>query len=151
VVRIVNALCLVSINEVNTMSVPRSDAFVLFGATGDLAYKQIFPALLALSRRGKLNMPVIGIGRSDLTREQFIARAKESVEQHAQRLSDPDCASIPVDPSEAAPLANWPSNCITSAATIKMRRPISSYPLYWLTQNAPCFTCYSTRYVPSGD
>lgn len=84
------------------MSVPRSDAFVLFGATGDLAYKQIFPALLALSRRGNLNMPVIGIGRSDLTREQFIARVKESVEQHSQRLSDPDCASIPVDPSEAA-------------------------------------------------
>ena len=38
-----------------------SDAFVFFGATGDLAYKQIFPALQALTRRGRLDMPVVGV------------------------------------------------------------------------------------------
>ena len=41
-----------------------SDAFVFFGATGDLAYKQIFPALQAMIRRGHFNMPIIGVARS---------------------------------------------------------------------------------------
>ena len=59
----------------------RSDALVFFGATGDLARKKIFPGLLALSRRGRLSLPVIGVARSDLTREQFIARAAESVKE----------------------------------------------------------------------
>src|SRR5471032_1553863 len=43
----------------------RSDALVVFGATGDLAYKKIFPALYALAKRGLLNMPVIGVSGSD--------------------------------------------------------------------------------------
>jgi glucose-6-phosphate 1-dehydrogenase len=59
---------------------PRSDAFVFFGATGDLAFKKIFPALLALTRRGELDMPVIGVARAQMTLEQFRARALESVE-----------------------------------------------------------------------
>jgi glucose-6-phosphate 1-dehydrogenase len=63
------------------MSVP-SDAFVFFGATGDLAFKKIFPALQALTRRGRLEMPVIGIGRAAWKTEQLRARARESVEQH---------------------------------------------------------------------
>lgn len=46
------------------MPAPRSDAFVLFGATGDLATKQIFPALQALTRNGRLDIPVIGLSRS---------------------------------------------------------------------------------------
>jgi glucose-6-phosphate 1-dehydrogenase len=59
-----------------------SDAFVFFGATGDLAYKKIFPALQALTRRGRLAMPVIGIGRAGWKAEQLRARARDSVEQH---------------------------------------------------------------------
>lgn len=59
----------------------RSDAFVLFGATGDLAYKQIFPALQALTRSGRLDMPVIGLGRSNWNLERFIERARESIEK----------------------------------------------------------------------
>jgi glucose-6-phosphate 1-dehydrogenase len=42
------------------VSAPHSDAFVFFGATGDLAYKKIFPALQAMVRRGHFDMPVIG-------------------------------------------------------------------------------------------
>ncbi|HZL19684.1 MAG TPA: hypothetical protein VFG23_18265, partial [Polyangia bacterium] len=45
------------------MTAPRSDAFVFFGASGDLAYKKIFPALYAMTRRGHLEMPVIGVAR----------------------------------------------------------------------------------------
>jgi glucose-6-phosphate 1-dehydrogenase len=59
-----------------------SDALVFFGATGDLAYKKIFPALQALARRGRLTFPVVGVGRSRLTREQLVERARASVREH---------------------------------------------------------------------
>jgi glucose-6-phosphate 1-dehydrogenase len=58
---------------------PRSDALVVFGATGDLAYKKIFPALHAMAKRKKLDFPVVGVGRSSWSREQLIARAEASV------------------------------------------------------------------------
>src|SRR5580698_1759322 len=64
------------------MTAPRSDAFVFFGASGDLAYKKIFPALYAMTRRGHLEMPVIGVARSEWTLEQFHQRAHESLEKH---------------------------------------------------------------------
>src|SRR6186997_2141102 len=64
------------------MDKPRSDALVVFGATGDLAYKKIFPALHAMARRGKLDFPVIGVGRSSWNREQLVARAEASVAEH---------------------------------------------------------------------
>jgi glucose-6-phosphate 1-dehydrogenase len=57
----------------------RSDALVCFGASGDLAFKQIFPALLGLTAAGQLEIPVIGVARSDWTREQFIERARASI------------------------------------------------------------------------
>src|SRR5690349_23907642 len=62
----------------------RSDALVFFGATGDLAYKQIFPALQALVKRGLLNVPIVGVARAGWTLEQFRARAKDSVEHHGR-------------------------------------------------------------------
>ena len=55
---------------------------MFFGATGDLAYKKIFPALQALAKRGQLNIPVIGVAKSNWTPEQFLARARDSVEKH---------------------------------------------------------------------
>jgi glucose-6-phosphate 1-dehydrogenase len=65
------------------MSTPsRSDALVFFGATGDLAYKQIFPALQALVKKGALSVPVIGVARSGWTLDQLRARAQESLERH---------------------------------------------------------------------
>jgi glucose-6-phosphate 1-dehydrogenase len=59
-----------------------SDAFVFFGATGDLAYKQIFPALQALVRHGHLNVPIVGVGRSGWGRDKLIERARESIKAH---------------------------------------------------------------------
>ena len=59
-----------------------SDAFVFFGATGDLAYKKIFPALQALVARGGLDMPVIGVARAGWTVEQLRQRARESLENN---------------------------------------------------------------------
>jgi glucose-6-phosphate 1-dehydrogenase len=56
-----------------------SDALVFFGATGDLAYKQVFPALQAMARCGELQLPVIGVARQPWTREQLVERARASV------------------------------------------------------------------------
>ena len=61
---------------------PRSDALVFFGATGDLAYKKIFPALHAMARRGRLDFPVVGVALSEWSREQLVERARDSVEEH---------------------------------------------------------------------
>ena len=61
---------------------PQSDALVFFGATGDLAYKKIFPALQAMARRGTLTVPVIGVAKSGFTRDQLLERAKNSVTEH---------------------------------------------------------------------
>jgi glucose-6-phosphate 1-dehydrogenase len=59
-----------------------SDAFAFFGATGDLAYKQIFPALQALVRRGQLDSPIVGVGRSGWSAEQLVERARASIKEH---------------------------------------------------------------------
>ncbi|KLD62314.1 glucose-6-phosphate dehydrogenase [Dyella japonica] len=64
------------------MSGSRSDAFVFFGATGDLAYKMIFPALQALVQAGEMEMPIIGVAYGHYTLEQLRDRARDSLEQH---------------------------------------------------------------------
>jgi glucose-6-phosphate 1-dehydrogenase len=64
------------------VSLPQSDALVFFGATGDLAYKKIFPALQAMVRRGNLNVPIIGVAKAGWGLDQFRARARDSVEKH---------------------------------------------------------------------
>lgn len=63
-------------------SATRSDAFVFFGATGDLAYKMIFPALQALIKAGELDMPVIGVAYGHYSLEQLRERARKSLEEH---------------------------------------------------------------------
>lgn len=60
----------------------RPDALVFFGATGDLAYKKIFPALRVLLRQDKLNMPVVGVAKSGWTRDQFLERAHNSLKEY---------------------------------------------------------------------
>jgi glucose-6-phosphate 1-dehydrogenase len=64
------------------MSAAQSDALVFFGATGDLAYKKIFPALQALVKRGLLDVPVIGVARSGWDLDRLKARARDSLEHH---------------------------------------------------------------------
>src|ERR1700692_3661228 len=66
----------------------RSDALVLFGATGDLAYEQIFPALQAMARRGRLDVPVIGVAKPGWTVEQLRARGGESITAHGDIDAD---------------------------------------------------------------
>ena len=64
------------------MNAEHSDALVFFGATGDLAYKKIFPALHAMTRRGRLNFPVIGVAKESWNLDQLRARARESIEKY---------------------------------------------------------------------
>jgi glucose-6-phosphate 1-dehydrogenase len=71
----------------------QSDAFVFFGATGDLAYKQIFPALQAMVGTGCLEMPVIGVAGSKWSAEQLRARARDSLE-HAGRLDEHEFSKL---------------------------------------------------------
>jgi glucose-6-phosphate 1-dehydrogenase len=64
------------------METVHSDALVFFGASGDLAFKQIFPALLGLVADEGVNVPIVGVAKAGWTVEQLRARAKDSVEQH---------------------------------------------------------------------
>ncbi len=64
------------------MTGSHSDALVFFGATGDLAYKKIFPALQAMVRNNHLTMPIVGVAWSKWSLDQFKARAKDSLEHH---------------------------------------------------------------------
>src|SRR5437667_6644549 len=64
------------------MNATHSDTLVFFGATGDLAYKKVFPALQAMVRRGNLSMPVIGVAKTGWNLDQLKARTKDSLEKH---------------------------------------------------------------------
>ena len=92
------------------MNIPHSDALVFFGATGDLIYKKIFPALYAMERRAHLQVPVIGVARSGWTIEQFRARARASVEKHGGDFDEGSSRGSR-------------SGCTTSAATMALRPP----------------------------
>jgi glucose-6-phosphate 1-dehydrogenase len=67
------------------MNAVSADALVFFGATGDLAYKKIFPALHGMARRGQLNMPVIGVAKAGWTLDQLRARAGGSIAMRSRR------------------------------------------------------------------
>jgi len=109
------------------MTLQRSDALVFFGASGDLAKKKIFPALYALARRGRLDMPVIGVARSGWTLEEFKAHARRSLDQHG-----------PVDDQVFATLAarlQYVDGDYNNAATFTaMKRALGTaqHPLHYL-------------------
>lgn len=64
------------------MSEDRSDALVLFGATGDLAYKKIYPSLHAMARAGVLDVPVVAVARESWSLDRICERARSSIEEH---------------------------------------------------------------------
>ena len=76
------------------MTLPRSDAFVFFGATGDLAYKMIFPALQSMIRRGHLDMPIIGVAKAGYTLEKLRARARASLIEHGGGVDEAAFAKL---------------------------------------------------------
>jgi glucose-6-phosphate 1-dehydrogenase len=76
------------------MSAPRADALVFFGATGDLAYKKIFPSLQAMVRRGHLTVPVIGVAKAGWTLDQLRERARNSLKEHGGGVDDAAFAKL---------------------------------------------------------
>jgi glucose-6-phosphate 1-dehydrogenase len=60
----------------------KSDALVFFGATGDLAYKKIFPALQHMLKRGSLEVPIIGVAKAGWSRDQLLERARASLKEY---------------------------------------------------------------------
>jgi glucose-6-phosphate 1-dehydrogenase len=90
---------------------PAADAIVLFGATGDLAKRKLFPALYHLERTGQLNVPVIGVARSDWTDEAFCERTQESIiaaEPHADAaIVEPLKARLDLIQGDYAHQSTW--------------------------------------------
>ncbi len=72
-------------------SQPEADALVLFGATGDLAVRKLFPALYRLEKSGTLHVPVIGVARSEWTDDDFRRHARDSIAEH---VTDPDATVV---------------------------------------------------------
>jgi glucose-6-phosphate 1-dehydrogenase len=76
------------------VTAPHSDALVFFGATGDLAYKKIFPALYAMARRGHVAFPVVGVARAGWTIERLRARVRDSIERHGGGVDEAAFATL---------------------------------------------------------
>lgn len=109
------------------MATETSDAIVLFGASGDLAYKKIFPVLQTMVRRGRLDRPVIGVARRDWSLEQFTARVRDSLAQQVG-FDAPAFAKL-------SRLLRYVSGDYREAATFeRLRKELgaASYPLYYL-------------------
>ena len=109
------------------MTSAHSDAFVLFGATGDLAYKKIFPALQAMVRSGEAAVPIIGIARGGGTIETLRARARDSVE-HNGGVDEDAFAKL------SAQLAYVDGDYNDSATYERLRKALgpASRPLHYL-------------------
>jgi glucose-6-phosphate 1-dehydrogenase len=122
-----------------------SDALVFFGATGDLAYKQIFPALGALVRRGVLNAPIVGVAKSGWSLEQLRARAKGSLEHHGsfdRGAFDKLCSLLRyVDGDYADP---------TTFQHLRRELGAAERPLHYLAIPASAFTEVIDRLAQAG-
>src|SRR5262249_9271987 len=66
----------------------KADALGLFGATGDLAHRKIFPAVHELVKTGRLTVPVIAVARGGLTREQLLARSKDGMQKRLKKFDE---------------------------------------------------------------
>ncbi|WP_141735515.1 glucose-6-phosphate dehydrogenase [Oligoflexus tunisiensis] len=127
------------------MKAERSDAFVFFGITGDLAFKKIFPALQAMVRRGHLAMPVIGVARSRWDLAQFKARAKASIEAHG----DFD----PVVFEKLSALLRYVEGDYTDASTfVALREALGDAmrPLFYLAIPPSMFVAVANHLAASG-
>jgi glucose-6-phosphate 1-dehydrogenase len=105
-----------------------ADALVVFGITGDLAYKKIFPALQMLAKRGRLDVPVIGVARGGIGLDALKARMRASLEQHGGGI---DAAALATIESKLRYVDGDYANAETFAA---LRRELgaATRPLHYL-------------------
>lgn len=118
------------------MNGARSDALVFFGITGDLAYKKIFPALYAMARRGVLDLPVVGVASTDMSREQLVARAHASLTDAKVSIDEKAFAAL------ASRLAYVRGNYLESETYGRIRQALgaSRQPLFYLAIPPSLFT-----------
>ncbi|MSO56973.1 MAG: glucose-6-phosphate dehydrogenase [Acidobacteria bacterium] len=110
-------------NDVTTVS----DSLVVFGITGDLAYKKIFPALQSLVTRGRLNVPIVGVGRNQMPLQELIDRARRSVTE-AGKFDETEFAKL-------ASLLRYVSGDFADLATftnIRQALGDAKHPLFYL-------------------
>ena len=117
------------------MTASHSDALVLFGVTGDLAHKMIFPALYALAKRDVLKLPIIGVASPNWSLAQLCNRVKDSLERSGKCLAEtahevlvelkPPQQGLFADSSPATGRANYlrfrlsPGSAVALAARVK--------------------------------
>jgi len=102
------------------------DALVIFGVTGDLAYRKIFPALAALARRGLLEVPLIGVARDA---DQAVLDARIQASLRAQGKSDPEAAARL---TRHLSVVNGDYRDPATCASIKAALGAAAHPLYYL-------------------
>ena len=123
----------------------RSDAVVFFGATGDLAYKQIFPALQALVRNEGWHLPIIGVAKAGWTLNQLKDRAIDSLEKHGGR-----------DPRTAENLlsllryVDGDYNDPNTFAALRRELGVAQRPLHYLAIPPDLFTTVAENLTRSG-
>ncbi|MCX6125955.1 MAG: glucose-6-phosphate dehydrogenase [Proteobacteria bacterium] len=127
------------------MTQMRSDAIVFFGATGDLAYKKIFPALQAMVKHNHLNIPVIGVARSGWDVKQFSARVKASLDAHGK--SDKD-SSMKLE----SLLRYVDGDYVENSTYLKLREALggATSPLYYLAIPPSMFASVANHLAESG-
>jgi glucose-6-phosphate 1-dehydrogenase len=125
---------------------PPSDALVFFGASGDLAYKKIFPALQRLVRRGHLDVPVVGVARSDWSTEKLVERARASVEEHGGGV-DPEAF-----PKLAALMRHVDGDYRDGETFVRLRHEIGDAvrPLHYLAIPPSLFTTVVEHLAAAG-
>ena len=106
------------------MNIPHSDALVFFGATGDLAYKKIFPSLQAMIKRGHLNVPVIGVAKAGWNVDQLRGAGTRQPEKHGGG----------VDP---AALTSSAACCVMSTAITTTQQPFRPSARSWAQRERP--------------
>ena len=118
---------------------PPADALVLFGSTGDLAKRKLFPALYQLERRGELKVPVIGVARSNWTDDDFRHQAQESAREHIgdvdEKILDDLVARMDLVQGDYAAASTWETlretldRCGSEVAVYYMAIPPEMFPV----------------------
>jgi glucose-6-phosphate 1-dehydrogenase len=124
----------------------QADALVVFGATGDLAHQQIFPALYAMARRGRLRVPVIGVGRQPWSDEELRERARKSVADHG----DVDQAALEVLTSRLRYVAGDYTDSRTFTALRAALGDCCEHPLFYLAIPPNAFATVASSLDASG-
>ncbi|HUQ50622.1 MAG TPA: glucose-6-phosphate dehydrogenase [Gammaproteobacteria bacterium] len=123
-----------------------ADALVLFGITGDLAHKKIFPALQELIQHGKLDVPVIGVARGDMTVDQLRERIRDSLEASDEGVDEGALTRL-------TELLRYVDGDYRDAATFRALRKVlgaAKHPLHYLALPPSLFATVAQALRESG-